>query len=669
MNFLLLLIYIFICLGVYLGFLYICRNRYEPYYDVDDIYDTDDSTFIVYNTEKRFNEFIRDYTIYTNHDYKFIHVELTPAVECIIFSIICYRNGKIIKVLNIFNEVKDKQQPFIVKLPDTCDEAKLIINECNGTIFENKPLIKKELLWRPLVSSLMLSIVSMIVLWLFEILTLGIRNEYFNWTVLFKTIYPYSLVALIFIIGLAVSFSVIYLGLLIPNSVKHKKAKLNKIKKFKIKKVAKFKLKRKFNKKRNLDKSFIKYKIKKKCKSATVIVKIYDEAGNELLYEERNIKKRKGKIRYKVKGRASTASVTVKSADFKKYYYEFEKFRKKQTKKGVSSKVVRMKGFGIATTVFALTILSSCGFVIYKYLDINAVNDNIKHFKFEKNDDGQTLKIVGYDGKNSVLAIPSYFDGKEVTYIAPQAFMGNKSIKEVHIPNSIVIGNSAFAQCVNIRKLYLASNCHIGDYAFYGNRIHYLDIPSGTIIENGAFGYNTKLKKLIIDDIDIRLNGAPFKGSYVRYLEFNQDALNLTASSNVLLGVTARGGYIFGNKYLTEKNFLSVLAPDSKCRIQSTCVHTNKTFFIKDGKIVEKKKYTFFEVEVEPTCIAIGVNVVTCDYCGEHYRIGVEPNKNNHHYIDGYCTYCGLKDPSYVEPESTPEEEQNKEDNKNGYII
>ena len=66
------------------------------------------------------------------------------------------------------------------------------------------------------------------------------------------------------------------------------------------------------------------------------------------------------------------------------------------------------------------------------------------------------ISITGFDGTDNILEIPSSIDGFTVISIGKKAFMGQKNLVEVSIPESILkVGDWAFAQCTNLKKVVI----------------------------------------------------------------------------------------------------------------------------------------------------------------------------------------------------------------------
>lgn len=67
--------------------------------------------------------------------------------------------------------------------------------------------------------------------------------------------------------------------------------------------------------------------------------------------------------------------------------------------------------------------------------------------------------LLGYNGRDSVLEIPSEIEGFPVTVLGEKLFAENTRLREVTIPDSVVtIGQSAFENCTELSVVRLSSN-------------------------------------------------------------------------------------------------------------------------------------------------------------------------------------------------------------------
>ncbi len=73
---------------------------------------------------------------------------------------------------------------------------------------------------------------------------------------------------------------------------------------------------------------------------------------------------------------------------------------------------------------------------------------------YERNED--EIRITGYRGKDTEVAVPGTIEGCPVTCIGKKAFLSNKMVKQVALPESVVqIEDWAFAFCSKLAKIVL----------------------------------------------------------------------------------------------------------------------------------------------------------------------------------------------------------------------
>jgi hypothetical protein len=116
--------------------------------------------------------------------------------------------------------------------------------------------------------------------------------------------------------------------------------------------------------------------------------------------------------------------------------------------------------------------------------------------------DGNNVTIIGYNGTDRVLTIPSEIDGHPVVTIGASAFYQNETITSVVIPNTVTnVEYRAFGSCPNLTSVTLPDSLKtIGDNAFaYCDKLTGLVIPdSVTHIGDYAVEYCPKLTTLVI---------------------------------------------------------------------------------------------------------------------------------------------------------------------------
>lgn len=140
------------------------------------------------------------------------------------------------------------------------------------------------------------------------------------------------------------------------------------------------------------------------------------------------------------------------------------------------------------------------------------------YYDYSMLEDG-TLCITAYRGEEEIVNVPEVIDGKTVTAIGNGAFRGNRNIKYITLPSTLVsIGEYAFAEsgvgyisipegiteipayCFADSRLFEAklpeSLTVIGDHAFDTINLHFLKVPDnvtyiGSYAISGGYGAET----------------------------------------------------------------------------------------------------------------------------------------------------------------------------------
>ena len=362
----------------------IFRNRFKDYDKHDEIVDTDGETYIVYKPEERWKSFIKEYAVYINDDSKFLKISLSPIVEYINVEIVCYRGNKIFKIISFLNEINRKQDQYMLKLPDSTEEVKLNVREVNGARYSDLDLLKRDVLWRSIVSSIILASISSLILFIFRLSTIQFINEYFDWNYVYQVLFYEPWIYLYLVLAIIVFGLILFAILYIPNCLKYRRAQFNRTKNLRIDKVLRFKVKH--TSKGTFNNYTIKLKKKRKMHLLDAMCLVTCKDENDELIKEYKLHIKKRGTRFRISGvnkyTKLNVEVDVLTADFKKYYYNGE-FRRKVTKKGVSCKFLTLRGFEKATTLFGVAVLAISAFSIYKYLDLRNVNVSLQNYEFD----------------------------------------------------------------------------------------------------------------------------------------------------------------------------------------------------------------------------------------------------------------------------------------------
>ena len=75
-------------------------------------------------------------------------------------------------------------------------------------------------------------------------------------------------------------------------------------------------------------------------------------------------------------------------------------------------------------------------------------------FSYELSEDGESYMLLSYNGNAAKVEIPSMRNGKPVTTIGIDVFMGNETITDVTIPSTVTtIRSQAFLDCTNLKNI------------------------------------------------------------------------------------------------------------------------------------------------------------------------------------------------------------------------
>lgn len=147
--------------------------------------------------------------------------------------------------------------------------------------------------------------------------------------------------------------------------------------------------------------------------------------------------------------------------------------------------------------------------------------------------DSSNKYVSVYSGKQASgnVVIPSTITDSGITYsvrsIGSEAFIGNKNISSVSIPNTVTsIGSMAFTNCINLSKITIPNSVtSIGMEAFNGcESIQTVDIGSGvTTIGEDAFLYCTSLTSFSVDNTNTSFsseNGVLFNKAKTKLIAY-----------------------------------------------------------------------------------------------------------------------------------------------------
>ncbi|AMN31275.1 leucine-rich repeat domain-containing protein [Clostridium perfringens] len=198
---------------------------------------------------------------------------------------------------------------------------------------------------------------------------------------------------------------------------------------------------------------------------------------------------------------------------------------------------------------------------------LKAPIENLRKFK------GKVM-ITGYHGNKTDIEIPSYINGKEVTVIAPMAFVPKSpdsfmtkpsmgKLTSVKLPNTLkFIGDNAFAFNQLTEITIPDSVTEIGGNSFFKNKLSSIKLGCN-VKKIGKFSFNeNQLESVIIPDSVVEIGSSAFQknkltsiklGSNLKDIEDFAFAYNKLETVIVPDNVTSLGYCVFLNNPLKSK--------------------------------------------------------------------------------------------------------------------
>lgn len=240
----------------------------------------------------------------------------------------------------------------------------------------------------------------------------------------------------------------------------------------------------------------------------------------------------------------SKQQLKIQKKQQKQQLSEQKKFKKKN-KNGFGIKNIFRKNRAVFPKVFnvlACVLVVAFAVSTLVYFTKTTSRMNIDGYDLEISDDG--VNVIGYDGFDKEVVIPSHFNEREVKKISKQAFKDSTvSTIKFETENTVVIEEEAFSGCKELKIVSAAENAGsltVMQNAFANcTSLEIVNIPAATVYNN-AFYDCAAIKQLSYGRlINARMRLAELFGKQLPSLEkltLNSDSL----PSDFFNGITVR---------------------------------------------------------------------------------------------------------------------------------
>jgi len=137
-----------------------------------------------------------------------------------------------------------------------------------------------------------------------------------------------------------------------------------------------------------------------------------------------------------------------------------------------------------------------------KLCNLNELEDF--SFKVGKSEDIYAIALNHYYGNSKKVVIPSFIGNIPITSIKSCAFIGNKKVKHIILPEKLnIIKGHAFYGCTNLQDICFPESLTSIEYSAFQNceKLTKITIPKGLIdIDSDSFSGCKNLKEFIVDE-------------------------------------------------------------------------------------------------------------------------------------------------------------------------
>ncbi len=655
MNALFLIISILVSFILFFLGILLLKNKYIKEFEEDNLISSDEEKYAFFDVDEKYKNYLISYKIIKNENDRFLTLKLKRGVNYLDLNLTCFKNQKVLKIINVKDTFYSYKEDYIIKLPLDATSFKIDLLQANEEIFDETKDVKKSL-WKYFLSSFLLSIGSIIPLTLISFIVFSYNpiDFYDSWENVINAIFYepffYILASILFVL----LFIAILLFLILFNKKKVFKYKENdkkadlEAKDLDIYDYFKYKVK---VKKDRLEKceyfeiSFVKNL--NKFLDGDILIKAYDQNSEPLISFPFHIDKRNKKINIKKDERIKELKVSYQNLYFKDFKYVNKEviYNEYLNKEGVKGNTIHTKGVVPSIISFALIFVISLSFLFSSSQTLDIYRNIDSYLDYEFVDEEDESKGVYISSSSTIniekVYIPKTIDGYNVIGIGEEAFKDNKTIKEVYFSSPLVILKSAFENCTSLEYVDLNDCSKIGTRAFYNTNLKNIEISiNNKEISTYAFSKIPHIENLIIDGKETEFSSSVFSGSYI-YNDF------LILSEPKYFGhytfstIGYYSCFIYEYERINKTNFSSsYLFNKDSTYFLSECVHDAYSFIIENEKRITEIDSELID-SIEGTCMEAGYDEYLCHRCNKTYQISTGFNFDNHHFVDGRCEWCG----------------------------
>ena len=196
--------------------------------------------------------------------------------------------------------------------------------------------------------------------------------------------------------------------------------------------------------------------------------------------------------------------------------------------------------------------------------------------------DSESYVIMGYNGDEESITIPSDYNGKTISRIGSFAFYANDKIKNLTINSNIkTIGGLCFGACPNLETVTFSSGgeCDIGHCAFRGcEKLANLDLSGVTKLRASCFAWCTGLTTVVCPVNVVYFGANVFYNCNI--------ALTIECNDKTLMTVEPYAFYFMGRN--SSITFSAITEPTTLTNVPAT---GGNSYYYNSHSYVEQNLY------------------------------------------------------------------------------